>query len=160
MKEHYVSYEQSVALKRLGFDWKCDHYYEFNNNSLKESTTYSPSPQTFRVSEFWHNFNKYEYDRHGQPFNPEYSAPRLDQAAAWIREVKGIHIAVAPYCKENNSDTNICNAEDCFWSMELSSVPFGYWLNVSKGEFDTYELALSAGIDKALELLTDNQTDK
>ena len=49
---------------------------------------------------------------------------------------------------------------DCFWSMELSSVPFGYWLNVSKGEFDTYESALSAGIDAALELITDKLNDK
>ena len=27
MKEHYVSYEQAVALKRLGFDCKCVDFY-------------------------------------------------------------------------------------------------------------------------------------
>ena len=155
MKEEYVTYEQSQALKRLGFAEKVNHAYlkkisiepELSVGDLKE--VHSNVPKNY-------NDNRKGAGK-GLFF---YSAPRLDQAQKWLREVKGIHIVVDPYCKENNSDTNICNAEDCFWSMELSSVPFGYWLNASKGEFDTYELALSSGIDKALELLTDKLNDK
>ena len=152
MKEEYVTYEQSQALKRLGFAEKVYHAYlkkisiepELSVGDLKEM--YSKDPKNY-------NDNRKGAGK-GLFF---YSAPRLDQAAAWLRD-KGIHVSANPYCKVYNH--NICDAEDCAWSSELYSVPFGRWLNVSKGEFDTYELALSAGIDAALELLTNKLYDK
>lgn len=137
MKEDIVSYELAIKLKELGFDELCYNFWSLE-----------PDGKPLIITSTLGNIRS--SDLKGR----DVTAPFLWQAQKWLREVKGIHIAVDPYCKENNSDTNICNAEDCFWSMELSSVPFGYWLNVNKGEFDTYELALSAGIDKALELLT------
>lgn len=150
MTEHYISFEQAAILKKLEFEgnglknYIRQGYYKFPNGYI--------SPIKHDGDGILVQFRKEDAER--------IPAPRLDQAQAWLREVKGIHIAVDPYCKENNSDTNICNAEDCFWSMELSSVPFGYWLNVSKGEFDTYELALSDGISGALDLLTNRLNEK
>ena len=131
MKEEYVTYFQAVKLKELGF--KCVVY-----------THYPQGDNNIRYTEDAINWNNSV---------ALISAPRLDQAQKWLRD-KGIHVSANPYCKVYNH--NICDAEDCAWSSELYSVPFGRWLNVSKGEFDTYELALSAGIDAALELLTLN----
>lgn len=155
MTEHYISFEQAAKLKELGFDKKVNHGYS-QKMRIEPDLSYGTPKEVHSKDPKNYNDNRKGAGK-GIQF---YSAPRLDQAQAWLREVKGIHIAVDPYCKENNSDTNICNAEDCFWSMELSSVPFGYWLNVSKGEFDTYELALSDGISGALDLLTNRLNEK
>lgn len=152
MKEHYVSYEQSQALKRLGFDWKCDHYYE-SKNRLYESTIYT---QTFRVSEYWHNFNEDDQDRHRQPFNPYYSAPRLDRAAAWLRE-KGMFLMVDPRYYQGDA---VKDVKWCFIVQSLDDISGQYRSECCGRLFDSYESALSAGIDKAFELLTDNQNGK
>ena len=101
MKEEYVTYEQAVKLKELGFDWECNH------------------------------------------FNPDCSAIRLDQAQRWLREKH--NLSVEPICNMVRQwNVNVCEIDN-----------FGTAV-YSKMNLDTYELALSAGIDKALELLTLN----
>ena len=143
MKEEYVTYEQAVKLKKLGFDWSCYHYYE-SNKRLVESKIYS---QTFKVSEYWCNFNEDEPNRHRQPFYPHYSAPRLDQAQKWLRD------------KHNLSVELICNMVRQ-WNVNVCKIDnFGTPV-YSKMNFDTYELALTAGINAVLELLTDKLNDK
>lgn len=67
--EDYVTYEQSIKLKEIGFDWKCYTFYHWDNwSGLSHSGVYE-------------NHNMFEKC---------VSAPTLSQAQKWLREVKGI----------------------------------------------------------------------
>ena len=134
MKEHYVSYECAVALKRLGFAEKVNHAYlkkisiepEISVGDLKE--VHSKDPKNYNDSR--------KGAEKGQFFC---SAPRLDQAAAWLRDCKGVH--VEPRFRY----------EGLFECVVLSQRLDVY--NTIDGEFDSNESALSAGISAAFELL-------
>ena len=117
MKEHYCTYEQAVALKRLGF-------------SEMTYTHYKQDDSDVRYSEEAINWNN------GSAL---FSAPRLDQAAAWMRDCKGVH--VEPRFRY----------EGLFECVVLSQRLDVY--NTIDGEFDSNESALSAGISAAFELL-------
>lgn len=68
----YVTYEQAMLMKDLGFDWPCDHHYTHT--------------QTLQDNYPIENFNE---------DNVTYcSAPSLSVAQRWLREVKGIAINV------------------------------------------------------------------
>ena len=145
MKEEYVTYEQAVKLKELGFDLEVNHYYD-DEKDLVESLADYNNEDSYHSSE-----TAYDDFNHGYCDEVFCSAPTLSQAQAWLRD-KGIHIALNPY----SISPDRYDGDNYFWSFELYQVPTGGWLKVNGGGFDTYELALSAGIDKALELLTDN----
>lgn len=137
MKEHYVTYDQAAKLKELGFDEPCEYCYNPDQKLLKVKTS-AQSPQVTN--------NRYL----DEIANRMATAPRLDQAQAWLREVKGIHISLNPY----SISSDRYDGDNYFWSFELFEVPSGGWLKINGGGFDTYDLALSAGIDAALDLLT------
>lgn len=110
MTEDFVTYEQAVLLKELGFDWKCNHYYHLYDELA-----------TLSVISEYENSNE---------FDKNWTAPTLSQAQKWLREVKQI---------------------DLFITKELSKY---YWYigeEFQIGNCDTYEEALSVGIDSALE---------
>ncbi len=144
MTEYYISFEQSVKLKELGFAEKVNHTYlkkiriepEVSVGDLKE--IHSKDPKNY-------NDNRKGAEK-GLIF---YSAPRLDQAQAWLREVRGIHILLNPY----SFSPDRYDGDNYFWSFELFQAPSGGWLRANGGGFDTYEQALSAGIDKSLEIM-------
>lgn len=126
--EDYVTFEQAVKLKELGFDWECNHYYQDNDQSLHPN--------------FYENFNK-----HSKLITDDeklikvtlYSAPTLSQAQKWLREVKRIYVEISRYHLNN-------------FAYELK---FDYDSNhryCCQG-FMTPEDALSKGIDATLELL-------
>ena len=151
MKEEYVTYECAVKLKELGFAEKVNHGYlkkiciepKLSVGDLKE--VHSKVPKNY-------NDNRKGAEK-GLFF---YSAPRLDQAAAWLREVKGIHISVNPYMGYDvDADGELYN-EYPSWGFELMDVASADFMNDAGGNHTSYELALSAGIDAALELLTLN----
>ena len=154
MKEEYVTYFQAVKLKELGFAEKVNHAYlkkisiepELSVGDLKE--VHSKEPK---------NYND---NRKGAGKGLFFcSAPRLDQAQAWIRE-KGIHISVNPY-KDYDVDANgALYNEYPSWGFELMNVASADFMDDAGGNHTSYESALSAGIDAALELLTDKLNDK
>ena len=74
------------------------------------------------------------------------SAPTLSHAQKWLREVKGIH--VEPHFQYGT-----------IFKVVIQSETKYLYKTLDKG-YDTYELALSAGIDVALELLTDRLNGK
>ena len=134
MKEHYVSYEQAVALKRLGFAEKVNHGYlkkisiepEVSVGDLKE--VHSKDPKNYNDS------------RKGIAKGIEfYSAPRLDQAAAWVREEKGTYIEPR------------FQYESVFKTV-IQSPKLQKYI-VLENKFYSYEEALKYGLDVAIELL-------
>lgn len=75
-----VTYEQAVALKRMGFCRECDYYYHD-----KELITIDSQAQVNRNINGWGRDNKF-------------SAPRIDQAHEWLIS-KGYFIAVEWHSK-------------------------------------------------------------
>lgn len=131
--EDYVSFEQAKALKELGFDWKCSHFYEPDNEVLMpiEEIISSMEGHDFRIS----------VDTLVEDSNKQqgiYSAPTLSQVQKWIREMLGIEVYVL------KDDQKYC------YEVEEDHYPL-YFHSTSRSGFETYEQALSAGIDKALD---------
>ena len=99
MTDDFVTYDQAIKLKELGFDWDC------SNNDIKYT-------------------------------------PTLTQAQKWLREVKGVKVYVKPL---------------------FSSEKYEYWISFKFQGFmvgderygveETWEYALSAGINEAIKLL-------
>lgn len=129
MKEHYVSYECAQALKRFGFEEEVSHYYIHfkSDGEVKLWSTNPPDNHNARLS-----------------INEVCSAPRLDQAAAWLREVKGIDIEISAY---QHLDGESIKHQYSFVVLTINGKTFANtWYN-------NYEQALSDAVDLALELL-------
>lgn len=132
-KEDYVSYPMALALKKAGFDWKCDHCYAKTSDSEHEFIGMTTS----------RDYNK---PRAGEPsfLSPICSAVPLWQAQKWLREVKRIEV--------NASWESI--KRYWFFYTNLMDVPDIVNLeDISDSVYSTYEQALSAGIAAALELI-------
>ena len=142
--EDYCTFEQSVALKELGFDWETETFWNDEG---------SPEEHQWVIAyTLLHHFVSNDEDC-------TVLRPTLAQAAKWLREVKGIYVDVflnaSGYGWELNKtkpiyETNGTRLQQYDFKGEHEDS--GMWL--------TYEQALSAGIDQALELLTDKSEDK
>lgn len=127
-KEDFVSYSQAVRLKKLGFDWECIAKYAVEPDGkpiLVGSTAF-----VFRNSE--------EKGR-------DVAAPLLSQAQKWLRERHSLHVDISTHGKHCWT-ANIVGYDD-------EDIPKGYLHPVNVEVFDSFEQALSAGIDAALDLL-------
>ena len=134
MKEHYVSYECAVKLKELGFDWKVGLSY---TDVIKESAREEWDEEECQWSTV--------YDCNSYP------KPRLDQAQAWLRD-KGMFLMIDPRYYQGDV---VKDVKRCFIIQPLDDIGGQYRSERCGKLFDTYESALSAGIDKALDLLTE-----
>lgn len=70
VQDNFVTYEQAISLRELGFDWKCFGFYLYDN----ELNFGGPRDYNFIVG------------------NDHISAPTLSQTQKWFREVKGIDV--------------------------------------------------------------------
>lgn len=131
MKEDFVSYDQAVRLKKLGFDWECIAEYAVEPDGkpiLVGSTAF-----VFRNSE--------EKGR-------DVAAPSLSHAQKWLREVKGIAINVMAHDggKYDYDIVFLPNAAECDGDIDRSP-----W-------YRAYEGALVDGIDDVLKLLEEKSS--
>ena len=124
--EDYVSYPLALALKKHGFDEPCDHYwYKVYTNSDEMNMRQASAD----------DFNNDDWDV------PHCSAPTLSQAQKWLREKKKIDIELR------------------IWMVGDTREYRPYIMPPKKHDFiayppeKSYELALSAGIAAALELI-------
>ena len=121
--ECYVSLGVAKLLKEAGFDWECYELYEreYEQDGRVHAVT----------SANWNSSLKY------------YSAPTLEVAQRWLREIKNVVLLV---------DFN--NDEDC-----EENERYGVTIYIAKeriielATYPTYEEALETGIKKALEMI-------
>ncbi len=137
--EDFCSYDIATKLKELGFEWPCRHYYTKENVSDNDVwlTTAAFSPED------WNN------GRNAKPdfLKPLCSAPSLWKAQKWLREVH--KLSVEPICNMVRQwNVNVCDIDK-----------FGEILWAKIG-LDTYESALSDGIETALKLIEIDKTKK
>lgn len=78
MKLELLPYNESFQLKELGFDWPCDEFYKVETGELFDGGDFVDAE----------NHNAY----------PDVvSAPTLDLACKWLRDVKKIDISIEPF---------------------------------------------------------------
>lgn len=133
MTEDFVTYEQAKKLKGLGFDWETCAFYLGTALNTKV-----PSWEIINTTNL-----------------PIIYAPTLSQVQKWLRNIHGISVEI------------ISTVAGKCWMYQLyhtTKDDFGLPIvidrkNVKGTGYETYETALSSGIDKALELLT-NKTER
>ena len=138
INEYYVSLEVAKLLKEAGFDWKCRGIYVLDSENDPE--------YVFSTANFTNTSKEIEgYIR--------LSAPTLDVAQRWLREVKHLDISIHydPTIKSQPYVYFIYDVEEKFNDIFgiISPVTHSY----SDGYFYTYEEAQEAGIKKALEII-------
>ena len=140
--EYYVSCEVAKLLKEAGFDWECNGIF---------------------ISEDGNQYAFIKIDAACDSNNSKYnqyniSAPTLDVAQRWLRDVKSIAVYVCPSYEPNKFVTaNVVER----WIMKWQVVALHYDIesdeinlgDVDEEMFDTYEEALEAGIKKVLEMI-------
>ena len=129
--ESYVSLETAKMLKEAGFDWGTLTYYPIDDKVLNERALVGS-----KVA-FNHNRD-----------DSAYSAPTLDVAQRWLREVKGIFVNATNYRQEGSINYTMWRWYYHSNDSELSDT--GWSLN-------TYEEALEAGIKKCLTILLEEK---
>lgn len=133
MKEDYVTYDQAIKLRELRFDGCCNHCYYIDS---KKFAAFEWIDHDGDVSA-----DDLYTDNCPPGFITDYiTAPLLSQVQKWLRDEKNLVISVGfdgnYYWYMNNPDGTIIDGE-------AESITY-----------DNYEKALSASIDKAIELLT------
>lgn len=121
--EDFVTYEQALALKKLGFDLKTEYY-----SSKLTGINFSNVPENFN--------NTF--------VNGVCSVPTLAQAQKWLRKEKKYSVeAFFERIKDSKEQ----------WSYFISNILNSSQDGQSIGYFYSYEEALSAGITECLKLL-------
>lgn len=125
--EYYVSLEVAKLLKKAGFDWKCRGIYVLDSENDPK--------YVFSTANFTNTSKEIEgYIR--------FSAPTLEVAQRWLREVKNIDVFVLFGHFEPKINGYTYEIRHKGTRIILSE-----WVNT------TYEGAQEAGIKKALEIL-------
>lgn len=137
--EDFVTYEQAVKLKELGFNGYCNHYYHVNtkeflpiqwldcDGDVSADDLYDNNPPNVVITE-------------------KIMAPTLSQATKWLRSK---NIEVLSYYDYTTKT----------WIFEVCEIGEPHSCGYHSDDFDlnklTYEEAISTGIDKALEIYFD-----
>jgi hypothetical protein len=145
--EARVSLETAKMLQKAGFDWECEY-------AILPGTEMGNTPYRYNKGKS-HNYNNKE----AYPFEI-YSAPSLDVAQRWLREVKRIFITVSVYAvieqghEITDSDKFSVYAE----TWDSQSEFWNKWTSLFEiDDFNTYEEAQEAGIQKCLTLLLEGK---
>lgn len=129
ISETYVTFYQAKVLEELGFDgykWDCDFWYYYNYDNHDEP-----------IFARYEQVDSYDVEQH-------WYAPTLSHAQKWLREVKGIDITI------DNVYHRLNNGDKVMYGLHIgnqSTFKTEFHMN-----YDSYEEALSVGIDKAIKL--------
>lgn len=125
MRDELVSRELAVLLKEKGFNWKCNFY-------ICRLDSLSLDAVSLRTSKDYVNWNEdCQYDDY-------VSIPTQSLAQRWFREVHNISIEVW------------YNSTDRAWEVDVWTMNPVYEIEPEEVYYKTYELALEAGLTKAM----------
>lgn len=142
--EDFVTYEQAVALKVLGFKEECFYHYNYNN---QDNVTPNNDISHLAISA---NDFKISYNELGFYDRICYDAPTLAQAQAWLRNEK--KISVEPWsCYTGGWNCTIKILPEEI-NYNITSKPSDNWLDIDK-DYNSYEEALSDGITECFKCL-------
>ncbi|MCM1356450.1 MAG: hypothetical protein NC212_08605 [Staphylococcus sp.] len=140
--EDFVTYEIAVKLKELGFDWEC---YEFWDTSFCDDGT---PVKTRRVKHEPKICVMAERNSILESMGSELiTAPTIAKVQKWLREVHSISVEPL-YNMVRQWNVIVC---------EIDNFGEALWAKIG---LDTYESALSAGIEAALKLIEIDKTKK
>ena len=125
MEKHFVTYNQALALKELGFDEPCFGWYEHNGNFYYcyQEGLVPPSPSKKLIKGCC-------------------LAPLKSQVFEWFREEHSIHGIVSYYGKSQ-------------WNIEILDYKGNELIQIEDNTFWSYEEAESTCIDKLIEIIKD-----
>ena len=132
MEQEFITYEQALALKELGFEEPCFAYYSINN--IENKLFYDIDPDdgeltALNQNQFYHN-NLSEVGR--------ISSPLKQQVFRWFRENHSLNHMIDMNFRTNNYITQLWKGRECFFNEH---------------SIKTYEDAESACIDKLIEIV-------
>ena len=123
MNKEFVTYNQSLALKELGFDEPCFSFYIDTDKFLY-------------TNQKWLDYNLN---------SRRISAPLYQQAFRWFREVHGLY-------PEVHSIVLVYGNEIVF-NAHINHLPKDESIGCFLGKYETYEEAESACLDKLIEIV-------
>ena len=136
--EDFVSFEQAKALKELGFDWKVTAVYDSDRKLGCQLDTRVSIPKNFNCE---------------HPFKESlFSAPSLYQAKKWLINKFSLVVSSLPFVGDPNNDV-------LRWRYYVDKYNPYIIQEGSIELYDTYENALSAGIDRALKILKEKNNE-
>ena len=126
-----VNKEQAIKLKESGFDWECVYHY-LEDHELPAHNQIYIEYTLFNKAENWNSFSD------------KFSAPELDLACKWLREVKGIIVvSLVLDCRKN------------LYTFDLFTKTGKIY--IKRESFNSYEAAQSAGLDIILKELSNKK---
>ena len=129
MEKEFITYNQALALKELGFDEPCFGYYQ--KSAVIGDATILPIQIRNKAS----NFNDNEYSKMGVPFC---SAPTYSQAFRWFREKNNLYGLIDYMLTPNMAKYKILKENDLVIEVIMA--------------FGEYEEAESKCLDKLIEI--------
>lgn len=145
IKEDYVSFETAKLLKEKGFDEACNRVYQGSN--LKYTDI--PVSSLMSLEELGGFHQKQLYVHNKELGDIVYTAPTLQMAMKWLREIYKIHIIAEP-CLGEGSEQNL-SFNRWFWTILKEE---GEYKPVRKiDEFSSYEEAIKTAIEYCLKKL-------
>ena len=130
--ECYVSLEVAKLLKEAGFDWECREYY-YNFTTTGWSLSFDDN---------FVNWNSWD--------EQYISAPTLEVAQRWLREVKRVDINILVESISNHKQYLV----SIWFNISDKSA---YDNAVLDNRYNIYEKAQEEGIQKALEIILEKE---
>lgn len=133
--EQYVTFDTAKLLREAGFDVPTRGIYRANRTGEYSFAEYVSKQTTDDLS--WNISDGFRY---------EYLAPTQSLAARWLRDIHGIVVDVVFEPPKRGKDWRyfIGDMEDMVWAGDF--IP-------SDGRYGTYDEAMEAGIEEALQLI-------
>lgn len=142
--EDFITFEQSIEFRKLGFDWDCDKFYA-TQNYCEGNNPYSFD--TIIVGDLIDSPKYKEDENDGWIIDEDWSvpAPTLFQIHKWLRVVKGIDITIGHVYHRLSTGNKV------MYSLHIgdqSTFKTEFYIN-----YDTYYEAFMSGINFAIKIL-------
>ena len=129
--EYYVSLEVAKLLKKAGFDWETKNWWDYCKPIDEWSLRNYPEKPV--------NWNSKYY-------NYDCSAPTLEVAQRWLREVKNCYTGIDVFVRNLDKNNTYYNR----WFVYFNGTRYS---GSNYDDTQYYEDAQEAGIKKALEII-------